>query len=361
MIISIVLFIFLWILPKHYNKIYIQRPQSQALKFIAALLVVSGHQTVFYCHNTSSLIKSETDLGSLCVAFFLFMSGYGLLYGYLNKGCKPPTFNWLIKHLFKLIIPALTATILYTITKIGFKQDIDWSCLFTWWFVSNANLLYGWYVTEIIILYLGFFICFHYIKPQLALKILCTIIALAMGIMIIVQAHVWYIKGLPCFIMGLILAKLDTKELKLKIKSTFIQFTMTLSVIIFYILKDFHRIQEIIPFLDRWRYTYLSSYLINIVFILIIINILMRLPLCNNKILNKGNYFYEIYLVQGASLLACRELIKNDIIFILIGMIVTIIIAKWMSVLNKYIIRKVTEIRYNILKNNTLENTGGGR
>lgn len=260
MIISTVLFILLWMLPKHYNKIYTQRTQSQALKFVAALLVVLGHQTIFYCHNASSLIKSETDLGGLCVAFFLFMSGYGLLYGFLNKGCKPPTFDWLIEHLFKLIIPALTATILYTITKIGLKQDIDWPCLFTWWFVSNANLLYGWYVTEIIILYLSFFICFHYIKPQHAFKILCTTIVLAIGIMIIVQAPIWYIKGLPCFIMGLILAKLDAKKSKFKIKPTSIQFTMILSVIIFYTLKDFYRIQEFIPFLDKWRYTYLSSY-----------------------------------------------------------------------------------------------------
>lgn len=352
MIISSILLLFLWLLPKHYQRIYIQRQQSQLLKFIAAIFVVLGHQTAFYC-NTSIFIKNETGLGDSCVAFFLFMSGYGLLFGFLNKGSKPITFNWLIKHLFKLIIPALTATILYTITKTCLGKDVDWLCLFTWWFVSNTNLLYGWYVTEIVILYLYFFICFHYIRPQLAFKILCTTIILAMGAMMIVQAPVWYIKGLPCFILGLVLAKLDTQKIKIKAKPIYIQFTMILCVIIFYILKDFHRIQEFIPSLNKWRYTYLSFFLINIIFIFIIVNILMRLPLCH-KMQNKCDFFYEIYLVQGTSLLVCRELIKNDIIFIITGIFATIILAKWVNILNKFIIQALAKSNYNKLKISSL-------
>lgn len=338
MAISLILLILLWILPKHYNRIYIQRPQSQLLKFIASILVVLGHQTAFYC-NTTYIIKSETGVGDLCVAFFLFMSGYGLLFELLSKEHRVLTFNWLINHLFKLIIPALTAMILYTIIKICLDKDINWSHLFIWWFLSNTNLLYGWYITEILTLYLCFFICFHYIKPQLAFKILCLIIVLTMGIMIIVQVPIWYIKGLPCFIMGLTLAKVDVNKKKHKIKPRSTLFIMTLCVIIFYILKDFHRFQEFIPFLDKWRYTYLSFYLINIIFIPILINILMRLP-SSSKILTKNYCYYEIYLVQGASLLVCREFIENDIIFIIAGIFSTIIVAKWINLLNNLAINK---------------------
>lgn len=342
MIISSFLLLLLLILPNNYQKIYLQKQQSQSLKFIASILVVLGHQTTFYC-NTSNFVKSETGLGDLCVAFFLFISGYGLLFGFLNKGCMPLTFSWLLKKLFKLIIPALTAMLIYTITKVCLGKFVDWSCLITWWFVSNTNLLYGWYVTEIMILYLFFFIYFHYLRPQIAFKMLCTTIVLAITIMIIAQVPIWYIKGLPCFILGLILAKFDAKGIEFKKKSTFILFSTILCLMIFYLLKDFHLIKDFIPFFNKWRYTYLSFFFLNIFFILIIINILMRLP-SYNKIQNKGEYYYEIYLVQGSSLLICRELIENDIVFIITGIFITIILAKLINKLNQSIINVLTKM-----------------
>ena len=337
MIISLLLLVLIWTLPNQCNKIFTQRPQSQLLKFIAALLVVFGHQTLFYC-NTSAFIKSETVLGDLCVAFFLFMSGYGLLYGYLNKGVTSLSDNWFIKHITKLAIPALTAMILYTAAKVCIGQTIDWQHLLAWWFISNTNLPYGWYVSEIIILYIGFYICFRYVKSPYSLPILCLAIVSAMGIMIVLKAPVWYIKGLPCFLIGMFLAKHDAKEKSSshKIKPIRMKLIITMCIIIFYLLKDFYRLQELVPFLDRWRYTYMSFYLIDIAFIFIIGNVLMRIPLCN-KMLNGGGYFYEIYLVQGATLLVCRETIPDDMAFIIIGLSVTAIVAKWMNALNKRI------------------------
>lgn len=112
---------------------------------------------------------------------------------------------------------------------------------------------------------------------------------------------------------------------------------MTLLVVTYCILKHFAIIQHIIPELNRWRYMYATFFIVPPLFVIIIAYILMRLPICN-KMLNRGGYFYEIYLVQGGTLLICRNLIAEDWLFVLIGLIVTIVIAKGINMINNKII-----------------------
>lgn len=83
MIFLILLLVLVWVLPAEGNRICYQREQSQLLKFIASIVVVIGHQACYYDINNDLFMK-ETSLGALCVSFFLFMSGYGLLFGVLK-------------------------------------------------------------------------------------------------------------------------------------------------------------------------------------------------------------------------------------------------------------------------------------
>ena len=323
--------------------IHAQRAQSQLLKFIAALLVVVGHQTLFYT-KLPKFIVTETSLGDLCVAFFLFMSGYGLLYGQLGKGNAKLSLPWLMKRMVKLVVPALTAMVLYLFVKACLGKDIDWGNVLRWWFLSDMNLPYGWYVTEIIALYIAFFICYRYVNPRYSFQVLNVTIVMAMAVMLAMQEPVWYIKGLPCFMMGLFLARHDAEGRHEGHKTGKLQMRLLMSavVLVFFALKDFCIVQQMLPFLDRWRYTYLSFYLVGPVFVMIVAYILKRLPICD-KMLNRGGYFYEIYLVQGATLLACREFITNDVLFIFAGLVVTVLMAKGMSVLNGWMIKRVLQ------------------
>lgn len=70
-----------WLLPVKGNSISEQRGVTQLAKLVAAIVVVLGHQVVFYCKTLPSTFSAEIPSGALCVAFFLFMSGYGLMYG----------------------------------------------------------------------------------------------------------------------------------------------------------------------------------------------------------------------------------------------------------------------------------------
>lgn len=333
MILALVLLILVWWLPVNGAPVHEQRPQSQLLKFIAALIVVLGHETMFYC-DVPQMVVAETNYGNLCVAFFLFMSGYGLLYGYHKKGRRDLSYSWLGKRLLKLIVPAMTAMAFYLTVKVCSGRTVDWGGVVKYWFVSNGNLIYGWYVSEIICLYVAFFLCYRWVCSKYALAILTGTIGIAMLVMIILKQPVWYIQGLPCFVLGLFLANYDFVRKSDKVSGSWhLRMLMTLTVIGFFILKHFEMVQQMIPVLNKWRYMYVSFFVGTPLFIVIIAYILMRLPVCK-RMLNRGGDFYEVYLVQGAALLVCRDLITQDILFIPVGLIITVLVAKGMNKIN---------------------------
>lgn len=233
----------------------------------------------------------------------------------------------------------------YLIFKALLGKSIDWANVVTWWFISNDNLLYGWYVTEIILLYTAFYFCFRYMKMPYSIYSLTALIAVAMIVMVLCKMPVWYIRGLPCFVIGMFYAKYDAKHREVgnminKMNPIIIKCIIILLVVVFFLLNNFEIIQENIPFLNRWRYMYISFYVVSPIFIIIIAYIIERIPSVG-FMRNKGKYFYEIYLVQGASLMICRSFIENDWLFIVIGIMTTIIMAKYLNKINGKLIKHI--------------------
>lgn len=349
MILSAILIIVIWILPINTNnRIFNQREQSDLLKFIVSIIVVLGHQIIFYCSLPQFMIN-ETNYGATCVAFFLFMSGYGLVMGRLQikEEDRFRDYSWLSKRLVKLIIPAITAMVVYLMFKFLLGESINWIHVLRWWFVSDENLKYGWYVSEIIVLYVAFYFCFRYMRMPYSIYSLTTLIIIAITMMISYKIPVWYIRGLPCFILGLFFAKYDIQHQNSsstfninKIKSVIIKSGMTMLIICFFLLNNFQFIQKNIPALDRWKYMYISFYVNSPIILIVIIYIIKRMPSIV-FLRNKGRYFYEIYLVQGASLILCRKLIENDLLFIVTSILITIIMAKYLNKVNNIIIKKL--------------------
>ena len=244
----------------------------------------------------------------------------------------------------KLIVPALTAMVFYLAVAVSLGKDIVWMDVVKYGFLSHQNLPYGWYVTEIVLLYFTFWLAFRNVREDHALHAVAIIVLLAMGIMIIKQSPVWYIQVLPCFLMGLYLAHWEVSKssaISLHIhEGVQVKLFMSAIVVLFFLLSRFALVQTWLPVLDKWRYMYVSFFSEKILFIGVLMYLLMRLPNCD-KMLNRGGYFYEIYLVQGGTLLLCREFIQNDWLFLPIGLIVTVVVARWMSRVNAWILTKL--------------------
>ena len=191
----------------------------------------------------------------------------------------------------KLIVPALTAMVFYLAVAVSLGKDIVWMDVVKYGFLSHQNLPYGWYVTEIVLLYFTFWLAFRNVREDHALHAVAVIVLLAMGIMIIKQSPVWYIQVLPCFLMGLYLAHWEVSKssaISLHIhEGVQVKLFMSAIVVLFFLLSRFDLVQTWLPVLDKWRYMYVSFFSEKILFIGVLMYLLMRLPNCD-KMLNRG-------------------------------------------------------------------------
>lgn len=176
-----------------------KRNLTDLVKLIAAIAVVVCHLFTFYMHNPAW--AAESQFGSLSVSIFFFLSGYGLMCSYSLKG-KKYLEGFCIHRISKIIIPLLTAYIIYIpILRLinhtgGVIEAIQRL------FSSNPLLPYSWYVTEITLLYLLFYLVMRFI-PRYKLPALSLAIVFMLAGMLLAGLPHWWINASPCFIIGL--------------------------------------------------------------------------------------------------------------------------------------------------------------
>ena len=301
-----------------------KRNLTDSVKMIAAIAVVVCHLFTFYMHHPAW--AAESQFGSLSVSIFFFLSGYGLMCSYSLKG-KKYLEGFCIHRISKIIIPLLTAYIIYIpILRLinhtgGIIEAIQRL------FSSNPLLPYSWYVTEITLLYLLFYLVMRFI-PRYKLPALSLAIVFMLAGMLLAGLPHWWINASPCFIIGLWYYKYEHPIMNQmnKVKK---QHFITL-ILLFLCTYRLDIVQDHIQILSRWRYTYASFYLVNILFILLVLYILQKV---------KQNCYYEIYLMQGTVFLLLDTMIHNRLLFFILAIVSTIISSLGMHWINKRIMR----------------------
>lgn len=308
-----------------------KRNLTDLVKLIAAIAVVVCHLFTFYMHNPAW--AAESQFGSLSVSIFFFLSGYGLMCSYSLKG-KKYLEGFCIHRISKIIIPLLTAYIIYIpILRLinhtgGIIEAIQRL------FSSNPLLPYSWYVTEITLLYLLFYIVMRFV-PRYKLPALSLAIVFMLAGMLLAGLPHWWINASPCFIIGLWYYKYEHPIMNQMNKVKKWHF-ITL-ILLFLCTYRLDIVQDNIQILSRWRYTYASFYLVNILFILLVLYILQGM----NQFINfriKRNSYYEIYLLQGIIFLLLGTVVENRLIFFIVAVATMIISSLGMNWVNQKII-----------------------
>lgn len=262
-----------------------KRNLTDLVKLIAAIAVVV-YLFTFYMHNPAW--AAESQFGSLSVSIFFFLSGYGLMCSYSLKG-KKYLEGFCIHRISKIIIPLLTAYIIYIpILRLinhtgGIIEAIQRL------FSSNPLLPYSWYVTEITLLYLLFYLVMRFI-PRYKLPALSLAIVFMLAGMLLAGLPHWWINASPCFIIGLWYYKYEHPIMNQMNKVKKWHF-ITL-ILLFLCTYRLDIVQDHIQMLSRWRYTYASFYLVNILFILLVLYILQKL------ILEKISKLHKIVIMK---------------------------------------------------------------
>ena len=182
-------------------------------------------------------------------------------------------------------------------------------------FSSNPLLPYSWYVTEITLLYLLFYLVMRFI-PRYKLPALSLAIVFMLAGMLLAGLPHWWINASPCFIIGLWYYKYEHPIMNQMNKVKKWHF-ITL-ILLFLCTYRLDIVQDHIQMLSRWRYTYASFYLVNILFILLVLYILQKVNFGKNIKVTQ-NCYYEIYLMQGTVFLLLDTMDTQQTAFLYFG------------------------------------------
>lgn len=280
--------------------IYEKRELTDMIKYIAALLVVNGH--LFSFGGGPEYLAQELNIGPLCVSLFLFFSGYGLMHSYAEKG-NAYLKGFISHRIGKVLLPLLTA---YIVTLPVYRIVVgpfDWRTVFSTLHWGGPFLKFSWYVSEIVILYLLFFISMKLqIKEKSKIWLLTSLVFFLICAMIVTQQPIWYIESLPAFLIGIWFHKYEDKILVSKLPSVIGYLSAMTLCLILIISFRWHTITENLGILTAFRYQYAAYFIMNIVFVLATVIIVKNMPSPRKK-MQFCRYYYEIYLMQNCAML----------------------------------------------------------
>ncbi|MBO4496506.1 MAG: acyltransferase [Clostridiales bacterium] len=150
---------------------------SKAIQGFAAVAIILHHLSQDLLEKAGPF-QFLSECGVLFVGIFFFFSGYGLYTSLKTK--KDYLKGFLKKRLVTILIPFYMCIAVFTIASCicGTKYSIlKLVYTLSGWSLINGHM---WYIVEIAILYLAFFIIFKLIKNRTAATIVMTIFVLLM-------------------------------------------------------------------------------------------------------------------------------------------------------------------------------------
>lgn len=171
---------------------------TRSLQGLAAVGVVFHHlsqQMTAYGSVNKGPITVLSSMGILFTAMFFFISGYGLMVSLDNK--KDYLRGFLPHRFITVLTPFWLVNTIYVIYRITIdRQVMDAKTLVSYILglkLINSN---GWFIIEILILYIAFYICFKAIKNKnLGILVMCVFT----GAMILYAKSRGYDNGLSTF------------------------------------------------------------------------------------------------------------------------------------------------------------------
>lgn len=257
----------------------IEKNSTVIYKSVAIILILISHIGRYIGIN---LLK---PLGSVGVAIFLVVSGYGLNESFNLKGRK----GFISKRFVKVFIPYILIVIIYSIIQRANIVDIiKYSLL-----IELPNGMY-WFIKYIICIYAIFYGA-TFIKNNKHRKYILAICILLFTIINYnIRNYIWQIFS---FMSGVILSENQNKFKKVINNNKYIIIFTFITIVSVFFKK--------LPFVEKRETGILDTILqILITFnlsaiILIIINRFNQIRVFNNYLIREiGNVSYEIYLIH---------------------------------------------------------------
>jgi peptidoglycan/LPS O-acetylase OafA/YrhL len=292
--------------------------QSRAMQVFAAFMVILHHlsQTITnYRGIDKGPITLWNSFGILFTSIFFFFSGFGLYKSYRKK----PGYlkGFLRRRLLTIYIPFQLANILYLIifwkSKVSSAGDAV-SCFFGFTLI-NSN---AWFIVELFFLYIAFYLCFRFSRNERTAIIGLTVFAVLMvtGSLLLGHDHAklrhwfmgeWWYNTTLIFILGILVAKFESRVKSVMMKGyKFVLPAMVLLLVGWYFLEEY--IFGKYGYYQEWNghpgygekfLTLLFQLILCAIFVLLMLQINLKVRYGNRLLLFLGGINYEIFLIHG--------------------------------------------------------------
>lgn len=322
------------------NDEYLGVRSTTGLKGFLALGIVFHHLSQWVA--TGSEFVNFRYMGPYLVSIFFFLSAYGLYVqnenkeGYLNK--------FLTKRLTRVIIPALFVSGIYIFYSIFNKQILTIN-YFIDLFVKGRTLIYnGWFVDVIILLYLFFYISFK-VSNDKKISIICNFILIVTYIIfsIILNYDFWWYNSTLPFVVGLVWGKYkaDIDDL---LNNNYFMLLMILTGLLF-ISHHYDFLLERMDLVNKYSLALVAN-VDNVIFTIFFILITKKIDFSNKYLLFLGKISFELYMIHGLVMSIFGKYFVtsrlNDVIFSILVLIISIILAWLINTIIKEISIKTT-------------------
>ena len=357
---------------------FLDLDQSKNIQAFACLAIIIHHvtqQISVYGMRPKGPITLFSYIGYLFTALFFFFSGYGLM---TSLNSKPDYLkSFLKKRLPAVLVPFWLINILGVIL-ISFLPGPKFTAGEIVSSILGITLINGngWYIIEIVILYICFYLLFRFLKNRkLATALLCII-----TVFIIVysffqgydpkeaKAHwfsgEWWYNSTITFAFGVLFAGFKDRFSAFCIKHYRMMLTLFAALSIIFIYLSIFAQNKLGYYHEPVRHgmrdaaiTLVIQSVSALIFTAFILLLNMRLSIGNRALSFIRNMSLELFLIHGYfvdQIFGSREL--GDFVRYAVVIICSIICAALISPCLKFLVKKITALlNTQRIKNNTLE------
>lgn len=302
------------------NGRYLSHDNTDCLKGIFAIFIVLHHlyQKTGFAHNSvaGTLLVS---LGYLSVGVFFFLSGYGLMAQYGQKG-KEYIRSFPRYRILPFYCQCLLLVALYSVFNICMGQPPSLRLLLQSLLFGNTVVAYGWYLQAILMMYVLFYFTFRFGKSD-GVKIAAFTLSTGLYCLLCIKMQLnatWYI-SIFCLPFGVIWRYFQSRIDAWMQRP--LQYGLSLAAcggIFLALLVLANSAQAALPQVFRVLCQMLSA----IFFVALVLLLIMKIPIHHAVTRALGRRSLEIYVSQGAAL----NLLRSNVICIQSGYVYTALV-----------------------------------
>ena len=312
----------------------LSREQSKNIQAIVCLFIVLHHLTQMisgYGDIYRGPITILSNMGILFTSVFFFFSGFGLIVSVKSK--ETYLKNFLIHRLSTILVPFFIANAIAVLVRIYYrhipmtgKQIMQ--CV-SGYVLINGN---GWYIVEILFLYIAFYLLFRLIKNKGIAAFLLSVFTIFLIYAGYKNGHdnstlgdhwlkgEWWYNSTAVFIMGIAVGFFKDKVIEFA-KKHYSMLTAGAAVLFFISFYYEERIRKMYGYyrsyvevlgMDGKLLTLISQIVICLLFTALILLINMKISIGNKAIAWISTITMEIFLLHGLFINNIQDLSRRN-------------------------------------------------